>query len=71
MTSKKLYKYNSKTKKWVYQSKIKKAKNGRITCKLTGFKKTDKNQRYRIKAAASKSGYKTQYSALSKTVSVK
>lgn len=71
VTSKKLYKYNSKTKKWVYQSKIKKAKNGRITCKLTGFKKTDKNQRYRIKAAASKSGYKTQYSALSKTVSVK
>lgn len=71
VTSKKFYKYNSKTKKWVYQSKIKKAKNGQITCRLTGLKKSDKNQRYRVKAASSKSGYKTQYSALSKTVSVK
>lgn len=71
VTSKKLYKYNNKTKKWVYQNKIKKGKNGKITCRLTGFKKTDRNQRYRIKAAASKTGYKTQYSAWSKTVSVK
>lgn len=71
VTSAKLYRYNNKTKKWVYQSKVKKAKNGKITVKLTGFKKTDKNQRYRVKSAVSKSGYKTQYSALSKTVTVK
>ncbi len=71
VTSTKLYKYNSKTKKWVYQSKVQKDKNGWLICKLTGFKKTDKNQQYRIKSTVSKSGYETQYSALSKTVSVK
>lgn len=70
-TSKKLYKYNQKTKKWVYQSKVKKGKKGVMTFKLTGLKKGGKNQYYRVRAVVSKKGYKTQYSAESKKVKVK
>lgn len=71
VTSKKIYKYNEKTKKWVYVNKVKKGKNGVMTCKLTGFKKSDKNQIYRVKAVVTKKGYKDQYSAESKKVKVK
>lgn len=71
VTTKKLYRYNTKKKKWVYLNKITKGKNGRVTCKLTGLNKSDKNQQYQVQAAVSKSGYKVQYSAKSKKVSVK
>ncbi len=70
-TSKKLYRYDTKKRKWIYLRKITKARNGRITCKITGLKRSDRNQQYRVQAAVSKSGYKTQYSEKSKKVSVR
>lgn len=66
----KFYQYNTKTKKWVYLNKVK-VKGGRMACIVTGLNEGDKNQKYGVKSAVSKSGYKLQYSAPSKTVKVK
>ena len=66
----KFYRYNTQAKKWVYLNKVS-VKNGRMTCKVTGLNEGDKNQKYGVKSAVSKSGYKLQYSAVSKKVTVK
>lgn len=71
MTAKKLYRYDAKKKKWVYLNRVKKEKNGKITGKLTGLKRTDRNQQYRIQTAVSKSGYQTQYSEKGKKAAVR
>ena len=71
VTDRKLYKYNAKKKKWVYENKVKKAKNGRTTCELSGLKKSDENMKYCIKAVVSRKGYKLQYSLESKSVKIK
>ncbi len=66
----KFYRYNTQAKKWVYLNKVS-VKNGRMTCKVTGLNEGDKDQKYGVKSAVSKSGYKLQYSAISKKVTVK
>lgn len=68
--NKKLYKYNAKSKKWVYVNKVKVAKNGSMTCTLPGLKKNDINQKYCVKAVVSKKGYKTSHSLMSNRIYV-
>ncbi len=68
---KKLYIYKSKTKKWEYLRKIQKSASGRINARLTGMKQEEMNQKYYVKALASKKGYAARRSGQSKIVKVK
>lgn len=70
VTAKKLYKYNKKTKKWEYLSKVQKGKSGRYICELTGLSAADANLKFRVKTTVSKKGYKVRYSVGSKLVSL-
>lgn len=69
--SKKLYKYNEKSGKWTYLNKVKVTKDGNCTINLTGLKKNDTNQRYRIKSEIAKKGYPSGVSTVSKTIRIK
>lgn len=67
----KLYQYNGKTKKYSKVNNVK-VKNGILTCSLKNLNlKSEKSQKYVVKATVSKSGYTTQYSANSKVVTIK
>lgn len=67
---KKIYKYQKKSKKWIYFSKIKQTRNGKIVCRLTGLNR-NKAVRYRVITMVSKSGYKTASSQKSRVVTVR
>lgn len=68
---KRLYKYNGKTKKLSYLRKVSLSKDGRYVVKLTGLKKNDTNQKYRIKSEVLKKGYPSGISAFSEMVTIK
>lgn len=65
----KLYRYNSKSKKWKYVSKAKITKKGKVTITLADQENT--KLKYRIRASIAKSGYKTGTSTFCKTLTVK
>ena len=68
---KKLYKYDSKTKKWEYLRKTQNTAGGKVTARLTGMNQEEKNQKYYMKALASKKGYTSRRSGQSKIAKIK
>lgn len=68
---KKLYRYQAKSGKYKKVNRVK-MKKGIITCTLTKLNlKSQKKQKYRVRAVAVKSGYSAQYGKYGKTVIIK
>ena len=67
----KLYRYQAKSGTYKKMQKVK-VKKGVITCTLTKLNlKTQKKQKYRVRAVATKSGYSAQFGKYTKTVTIK
>ena len=67
----KLYRYNAKTKKYKKVNNVT-VKNGVMTCILVNLNlRAEKSQKYMVRSTISKTGYETQYSANSKTATIK
>ena len=67
----KLYSYNAKTRQYKKVNDVT-VKKGVMTCTLVNLNlRAEKSQKYMVRSTISKTGYETQYSADSKTVTIK